>query len=91
MSKHTRGNSYKLLEIKQFVTIMEMHLLLSRHDWQVVAEEHANFFGNKHLTLASIKKKYNNLLQKGSPTGDPNCPDCIRRAKSLHSMTYKKS
>ena len=91
MSNKKRGDSYKIPEIENFLTIMEMHLPLSRNDWQIVAEEHAERYANKNRSFDSIKKKYNKLVQEGPSTGDPNCPDYIRRAKRLHFQIYKKS
>ena len=89
MSNKTRGDSYKVPESENFLTIMEIHVGLSRHDWQIVAEEHAVCFGNKNQTLEL--KKNSKLVQEGPPTGDPNCPDHVRRAKRLNFQIYKKS
>ena len=81
MSAIRRGESYTVAECENFITIMELVLPLSKYDWETVEEEHGQMYAEKHRTALSIRKKYNKLLKSGPPTGDPDCPDHIRRAK----------
>ena len=39
----------------------------------------------------SLKRKFRTLFITKIPTGDPNCPPEIRRAKNLYELIKKKS
>ena len=91
LSNVRRGESYSVQEIEDFLTIMEMVQPLSRSEWNTVEELHQEHYGEKHRSADSIKKKYKKLVKEGPPTGDPHCPDHVRRAKRLNYALFRKS
>ncbi len=48
-----------------------------------IAEHHLSRYPDRQRSVDSIKRKFKELYSKKIPTGDPNCPQEIRRAKWL--------
>ena len=44
-----------------------------------------------HRDALSLRQKFNTLHASTVPTGDPQCPDCIRKAKRLKVMIEERS
>jgi hypothetical protein len=47
-------------------------------------KEHSSCHPTKERTTEPLKQKFQELVHKKVPTGDPNCPPYIRDAKRIY-------
>jgi len=48
-------------------------------------------FPTRRRHLENLRKQFNTCVGKTMPTGDPNCPSCVREAKRLKDSICQKS
>jgi len=48
--------------------------------------EHSIDFEQQHRTVESLRRKFRDLHLKKAPTGDPNMPATVRRAKEINLL-----
>ena len=85
MPKKKGQNNYSNEELDCMLTLLEQHLPCDQEEWQLVLGKHNSaseeWWGRD---VFSLKRKYQTLHRKKTPTGDPNCPPNVRRAKRIH-------
>ena len=60
----------------------------SPNEWEAVSRHHIeNYPGH---TQDSIRRKFNSLANHKKPTGDPNCPPTVRRAKRIFALIRER-
>ncbi len=52
-------------------------------DWEKVWQEHLAAYSAMERTPELLKCKFQELVCKKNPTGDPNCPPYVREAKQF--------
>ena len=82
-SRAKRGSSYTQVELDSFLDLMEEILPLSSQEWERVETLHRVNFPNEDHTRESLKRKFQELYRTKIPTGDPNIPPHIKRAKEI--------
>jgi len=90
-SQKTRGLGFTSKELDCLLDCIDEHLPIGPDEWDRVHRDHLLHFPNMGRTKESLKKKFTSMYQKRTPTGDPNCPSEIRRAKQLYEEIKKKS
>jgi hypothetical protein len=50
-------------------------------EWEIVADTHMTLYPELNRDALSLRRKFNALHSSTVPTGDPDCPDYVRRAK----------
>ena len=79
--------NYSALEISVMLDLVEALLPMGQDDWMELALQHNrhmlsfNPTGNSARTHESLKQKFKTLKNSKKPTGDPDCPPEIVRAK----------
>ena len=63
---------------------MEEILPIGTSEWERVWERHDVDFQAKERTPESLKRKFQELARKKIPTGDPQCPPYVRKAKHIY-------
>ncbi len=53
-------------------------------DWEKIFSEHASHYPTKDCTTESLKRKFQELARTKIPTGDPNMPPHICKAKHIY-------
>ena len=53
-------------------------------EWERVEVTHSVDFEEKRRTADSLKRKFRQLYLTKVPTGDPNMPETVRRAKEVN-------
>ena len=86
-----RGTKYHKDEIEALLDLMEDNLPIGPQEWDDVTEAHADRFLLKNRDSQSLRRKFNELVNSKKPTGDPNCPPHIRRAKMIQRQIITKS
>ena len=84
-----RGNKYFVVELLNFLGIMERVLPIGPDEWAKVLDEHSTSYPGRDVE--SLRRKYTNLHRKKVPTGDPNCPPEIALAKKVKYMIGDKA
>jgi hypothetical protein len=87
----SRGLKYNKDEIEAFLDIMEDHLPIGPQEWEDVTEAHNDRFPMKNRDKDSLRRKFNEFVNSKKPTGDPQCPPHIRKAKLIARMIIAKS
>jgi hypothetical protein len=85
-----RGTKYHRDEIDAFLNLMEDNLPIGPQEWDEVTEFHAERFLLRNRDSQSLRQKFNELVNSKKPTGDPNCPPHIRRAKLIQKRIIAK-
>lgn len=82
-------------EHKIFLELMEEVLPIGHEQWVKVTDEFNKRVNNpdRFREKAGLQDKFNRLLKAGKkkPTGDPNCPWYIKKAKSIEYMRKNRS
>ena len=71
--------------------IIKEMLPLSATEWERVADLHSEMYPANERTGESLRRKYRLLAKKKIPTGDPACPEEVRRAKHIATMIVEKT
>jgi hypothetical protein len=78
-----KGTNYSSEELNNFLDLVDEILPISATQWDRAAEQHLLRYPDKGQSVDSLKHKFKELHLKRIPTGDPNCPPAVRRAKRL--------
>jgi len=73
-------------ERMNFLEILERRLPTSGSEWSLVASEHSETYPTMERNVESIKRQYQSLLRRREPTGDPNCPPDVKKAKAIDKI-----
>ncbi|KAF8455444.1 hypothetical protein BDZ91DRAFT_667623, partial [Kalaharituber pfeilii] len=80
------SQNYSQADKDALLDAIEAVLPTSQDAWERVREQYvvyANDNGRCSRDTASLRKKWSSLINCTKPTGDPTCPDDVRRAKRL--------
>ena len=77
-----RGN-YSAMELITLLDTMEAILPIGPEEWQLVVQQHNKNYPLTCRDAVSIRRKYACLHRKKVPTGDPECPLEVKKAKRI--------
>jgi hypothetical protein len=86
-----RGFSFSDNEISSMLDLIEERSPIGPQEWDVIEAIHNVRFPDMNRTKETIKRKYTMLYSAKSPTGDPNCPPNVRRAKRIYHQIKEKT
>lgn len=86
-----RGVGFNANEISILLDAVEEYLPIGQNDWEMVERMHSCYYPQSGRTKESLKRKFIQLYLTKIPTGDPKCPDDVRRAKHLLEEIKKRS
>jgi hypothetical protein len=87
-----RGVGFPVDELMVMLDCIEDILPIGMNEWEMVERRHNQVYqGWQVRNKESLKRKFRTLFIAKIPTGDPNCPPKIRRAKDLYEMIKTKS
>jgi hypothetical protein len=78
--KQGAGFSHK--EVVSLLDVLEEVLPLGQGEWDTVERQHNGMYPDAGRTRDALKRKFAKLYPKKIPTGDPNCPPEVRRARA---------
>ena len=85
-----RGPGYSSEETDILLSTIQEVLPIGPLDWEQVVRLHTDHFPGMGRDLQSICRKFNKLQASRIPTGDPNCPPAVWRAKRIHRDIEEK-
>ena len=64
--------------------IVEHFLPISAQNWQAIADVHLENYHQEAQTAESLHHKFQEISRRTGPTGDPNCPPYVIKAKRIN-------
>ncbi len=86
-----KKENYRVAEIESLIEIVDEILPVTTTEWDTVAERHYTFFPEFSRTGESLKRKFNSIAKRSGPSGDPNCPPYVRKAKAVKKKIIEKT
>jgi hypothetical protein len=82
--KNGRGMTFQTCELNTLLTLLEEKLPIGGDQWDtVMLEYNRNVPKERARDVDSLRTKFKGLKNKKKPTGDPDCPEEVRRAKRI--------
>ncbi len=81
--KGKRGFKFTVAELEHMLDIINIIVPIGNPDWEKVWQEHSAAYPMMERTPESLKRKFQELVRKKKPTGDPNCPPYVCEAKRI--------
>ena len=78
-------------EKMELMSILEQIVPVSQVDWESVESDYNFNFPERERTKDSLRRFFNGCVKKKSPTGNPNIPAWIRKAKEIQEAIINKS
>jgi hypothetical protein len=79
--KGFRGFKFTIAELEHLLNVIKKIVPISNPNWEKVWHEQSAAYLTMEWTPESLKHKFQELVCKKNPTGDPNCPPYVRGAK----------
>ncbi len=79
--KDKRGFKLTFAELEHMLDIANKIIPIGNPDWEKVWHGHSAAYLTMEQTPELLKHKFQELVCKKIPTGDPNCPPYVREAK----------
>ena len=79
-----RGGNYSAAETNCLLDVIAEFRPVSGYDWAAAEAEFSNRWPSSNRDVTSMKRRYGNLHRKKPPTGSPDCPPEVRRAKRIY-------
>ena len=85
-SARGRTSAYSEMEVEKLNDLVEYHLPQGADEWEKVGSEFRSAFNRETNPRSneSLKLKYKTLRLHKKPTGDPDCPHAVKRAKRIY-------
>ena len=85
-----RGVGFTVQEVDVLLSAIESFLPIGPNEWDRVLAEHESHFPEAGRTKESLKRKFTMLYKTRHPTGDPDIPADVLRAKRAYQEITKK-
>jgi hypothetical protein len=79
-----RGFQFRVEELDDLMDLVQSFLPISAQNWQAVADVHLENYRREVRTAESLRRKFQEISRRTGPTGDPNCPPYIIKAKRIN-------
>ena len=79
-----RGFQFRAEELDDLLEIIESFLPISAENWQAVADAHLENYRREARSAESLRRKFQEVSRRTGPTGDPNCPPYVIKAKRIN-------
>ena len=80
------SKGYTQEETMYLLELMEEHIPIGTTAWETIARLHNEIFCDVPRSRDSLKRLYQGLLRKKTPTGDPHCPPDVKKAKEIERL-----
>jgi hypothetical protein len=78
------GFQFQAEELDNFLDLVESFLPISAQNWQAFADVHLENYRREARTAESLHRKFQEISRRTGPTGDPNCPPYVIKAKRFN-------
>jgi hypothetical protein len=84
-----RGFQFRAEELDDLMDLVESFLPISVQNWQAVAHVHLENYRWEARTAESLRRKFHEISRRTGPTGDPNCPPYVIKAKQINRQSVQ--
>jgi hypothetical protein len=70
-------------ETDDMLSAIEVILPIGQQEWERVVKRHVQYYPQNQRDAASLRRKFQQLYNTAAPTGDPNIPAAVLRAKAI--------
>jgi hypothetical protein len=67
------------------LSAIEDVLPIGQQEWERVIEKHIRYYPQNQRDAALLQQKFQQLYNTAAPTGDPNIPAAVLRAKAIRN------
>jgi len=78
------GLQFRAEELDDLMDLVESFLPISAQNWQAVADVHLENYSREAQLAESLRRKFQEISCRTGPTGDPNCPPYVIKAKQIN-------
>jgi len=89
--KKSRTSNFRAAELDIMLDFIEDVLPIGGQEWEKVEALHLERFPDSKRTAHSIKRKFQDLYRVRMPTGDPDIPAPVKRAKRIQKAICQRS
>ncbi len=89
--KKKRSSNFSDHELHSNFDAIDSIIPIGSGEWERVEVFHSVDFEDNGRTADSLKRKFRQLYLMKTPTGDPNMPETVRRAKEINMRIREKS
>lgn len=86
-----RGSGFTQQETDNLLELLIEHLPLCRDEWETVLRLHRDRYPGVERSVDSIRRKFGALHRKRVPTGDPNIPPDVEKAKRVRQKKAERA
>lgn len=90
-AKKIRGKNWSEQEQLHLLEVLEEIRPINPEEWDRVKSQHDNAFPGFHRTVATLQRVYSDLARVVEPTGDPNIPRPVKKAKIVRELIREKT
>jgi hypothetical protein len=90
VSKHA-GAKFSNKEIDALLSIIEDQKPIGKIGWEQVGNFYNRLYPTKPREEINLRRKFNNLANVRMPTGDPNIPPHVLKAKMIKNLIFEKT
>ena len=85
------GLGFSKGELDWLLEILEEHLPIGQQEWDLVLTKHEERYPDSDRSAESLRRKFASLYRKNMPTGDPDIPEEVRRAKTIRNQIVERA
>lgn len=85
------SKGYTQEETMYLLDLMEDQVPVGTTAWETITRLHNEIYSDFPRSRDSLKRLYQGLLRKKVPTGDPNCPPDVIKAKEIERLIAAKT
>lgn len=78
-----RGKNFSAAEVTILLDLVEEIRPTGNNQWDTLYDKWTTYFSDTDRTTNGLRKKFKTLYYSKIPTGDPNCPADVKRAKRI--------
>jgi hypothetical protein len=90
-SNNNQSTKFRAPELDALMDIVEAILPIGKLEWDKVGAKYNTKFKHRRRIVRNLRNKFNSFANKKAPTGDPDCPPLVRRAKRITELIKSKA
>jgi hypothetical protein len=82
---------YREDELDYLMQVCEDILPMGKYEWERVTTRYNSKYPRRQRKMVNLRNQFNTFAKAKPPTGDPDCPPLVRRAKRVVRRTTEKA
>jgi hypothetical protein len=90
-AKVNQSTKFRDEEVDALLDIMAVIKPIGKSEWEKVTSKYNEKHSDRRRTMRNLRNRFNIEANKKPPTGDPDCPPLVRKAKRINYSIKKKA